>query len=194
MGTNNFARMNASKVYAVCMDYEDMVFDDEGNETEETEMRSCDKEDFESVVDYVEELMQDHRELYVSGGDDEPDRNYRGTAIAQFRKRKDFGDVEVQVILTAMIYSAYYEGANLDWKVGYSTDGDENSLEDLEFYHSEMNAGLKKIQQKNAEKWAEKTTTEMVEKLEAIFDKVSTPLNYLGSFSNGEAIYELAKK
>jgi hypothetical protein len=59
LGTSNFHRVNARNVYAVLMDYEQPVLDDDGEETDELEMRSVD--DFE-IDDFVENIFQHLKE------------------------------------------------------------------------------------------------------------------------------------
>ena len=49
------------------------------------------------------------------------------------------------------------------------------------------------IMLKKATIWAEKETEKMKNLIEEIFTEVSQPLNVLGTASNGETSYELAK-
>lgn len=195
MGASNFYNKNASNVYAVLMDYEDVVFDENGNETEETQMVQCESWDYEDLVDYVNELMDEQKLFKVSDRVEfGNNRNYEGTAIKSFVSYKTFGNVEVEVLLTAVIRSGYYEGANLDWELNYYAGSGYDDILDLtyEFESQNDNQGMAKIQCRNAEKWATKEGERMVEALEDIFTQISNPLQVVARFSNGETIYAKA--
>lgn len=195
MATSNFYNKNASNVYAVLMDYEDVVFDENGNETEETQMVQCESWDYEDLVDYVNELMDESQTFQVSDRVEfSNNRNFEGTGIKSFVSYKTFGDVEVEILLTAVIRSGYYEGANLDWELNYYVGSGYDDRIDFmyDFENGYDNQGMAKIQCRNAEKWAAKEGERMVEVLECIFTQVSSPLQVMARFSNGETIYAKA--
>jgi hypothetical protein len=193
MGASNFYNRNAKNVYAVLMDYEDVVFDEDGNETEETQMVCCEEWDYKDLTDYVKELM-DEQTLFkaVERVEFYNNRNYEATGIKSLVAYKTFGNVEVEVLLTAVIRSGYYEGANLDWELNYYAGSGYDDILDLtyEFESQYENQGMAKIQKRNAEKWATKIGEQMVEELERIFTQVSKPLEVVARFSNGETIYK----
>ena len=195
MGTNNFYS-NAKTIFAVLMDYEDEVFDENGEPTGETEMRSCDEWDYQDLKDYAIELMEQSKFSYSDSGNFSNNRNFEGTLLGSLNVDKYFGDILIEVRINAVIRSGYYEGANLDYEVEYyAGSGSGEWEEDINFNygfenHSNMSRGLQVIQTKNAEKWAEKITEELEEELERIFTQLSTPYNKVGQFSNGEAVYE----
>lgn len=193
MGASNFYNRNAKNVYAVLMDYEDVVFDEDGNETEETQMVACESWDYDNLVDYVTELM-DEQKVFNSVDRVEfyNNRNYEATGIKSLVSYKSFGDVEVEVLLTAVVRSGYYEGANLDWEINYYAGSGYDDILDLtyEFESQYENQGMAKIQKRNAEKWATKVGEQMIEELERIFTQVSKPLEVVARFSNGETIYK----
>lgn len=193
MGASNFYNRNAKNVYAVLMDYEDVVFDEDGNETEETQMVACESWDYDNLVDYVTELM-DEQKLFkaVDRVEFYNNRNYEATGIKSLVAYKSFGDVEVEVLLTAVVRSGYYEGANLDWELNYYAGSGYDDILDLtyEFESQYDNQGMAKIQKRNAEKWATKVGEQMIEELERIFTQVSKPLEVVARFSNGETIYK----
>lgn len=193
MGASNFYNRNAKNVYAVLMDYEDVVFDEDGNETEETQMVACESWDYDNLVDYVTELM-DEQKVFNSVDRVEfyNNRNYEATGIKSLVAYKSFGDVEVEVLLTAVVRSGYYEGANLDWDINYYAGSGYDDILDLtyEFESQYDNQGMAKIQKRNAEKWATKVGEQMIEELERIFTQVSKPLEVVARFSNGETIYK----
>lgn len=193
MGASNFYNKNANNVYAVLMDYEDVVFDEDGNETEETQMVQCESWDYNDLIDYVNELMDEQKLFKVSDRVEfDNNRNYEGTAIKSLVSYKSFGDVEVEILLTAVIRSGYYEGANLDWEINYYAGSGYNDILDLtyEFESQNDNQGMAKIQCRNAEKWATNVGEQMIEELERIFTQVSKPLEVVARFSNGETIYK----
>jgi hypothetical protein len=119
-------------------------------------------------------------------------RNYEATGIKSLASYKTFGNVEVEVLLTAVIRSGYYEGANLDWELNYYAGSGYDDILDLtyEFESQNENQGMAKIQKRNAEKWATKIGEQMVEELERIFTQVSKPLEVVARFSNGETFYK----
>lgn len=193
MGASNFYNRNAKNVYAVLMDYEDVVFDEDGNETEETQMVQCEEWDYDNLVDYVTELM-DEQKLFkaVDRVEFYNNRNYEASGIKSLVSYKSFGDVEVEVLLTAVVRNGYYEGANLDWELNYYAGSGYDDILNLsyEFASQYDNQGMAKIQCRNAEKWAKKEGERMVEELERIFTQVSKPLEVVERFSNGETIYK----
>lgn len=193
MGASNFYNRNAKNVYAVLMDYEDVVFDEDGNETEETQMVQCESWDYDNLIDYVTELM-DEQKLFkaVDRVEFYDNRNYEATGIKSLVAYKTFGNVEVEVLLTAVIRSGYYEGANLDWELNYYAGSGYDNILDLtyEFESQNDNQGMAKIQCRNAEKWVIKIRKQMVEELERIFTQVSKPLEVVARFSNGETFYK----
>jgi hypothetical protein len=192
MGTNNFYS-SGKTIFAVLMDYENEVFDENGEPTGETEMRSCEDYDYEDLKDYTIELMEQSKFSYSDNGNFSNNRNFEGTLLGSLNVDKCFGDICVEVRVNAVIRSGYYEGANLDYEVEYYTgSGWEDSIDfkyDFE-NHSDMRSGLQTIQTKHAERWAEKIADELVEELERIFTQVSTPYRKVAQFSNGEAVYE----
>lgn len=193
MGASNFYNRNANNVYAVLMDYEDVVFDEDGNETEETQMVQCESWDYDNLIDYVTELM-DEQTLFkaVERVQFSDNRNYEATGIKSLVSYKTFGDVEVEILLTAVVRSGYYEGANLDWEINYYAGSGYDDILNLsyEFASQYDNQGMAKIQCRNAENWAKKEGERMVEELERIFTQVSKPLEVVARFSNGETIYK----
>lgn len=192
MGTNNFYS-SGKTIFAVLMDYEDEVFDENGEPTGETEMRSCEEWEYQDLKDYTIELMEQSKFSYSEDGSFNNNRNFEGTLIGSLKAEKWFGDVEVEVRVNLILRSGYYEGANLDYEVEYyAGSGYDDTINfSYEFEsHSDMSKGLQIIQTRNAEKWAERITEELTEEVEKIYTRVSTPYRKLGSFSNGEGVYE----
>jgi hypothetical protein len=198
MATSNFHNVNAYNIYAVLMNYEQPVLNDEEEETDEIECYSPDSWECDEFIDM---LKEDSKELaplkgfdYYHTCDTDPHelRSYNSIPLFQFYKNKKFGDVDVTVSINCVVRVAYYEGANLDWYITYDVCG--INMDEIDFladmqWRSDMPAGMVKIQCNNAERFASNTADEMIEVVEDFFMKNSTPLGVTARFSNGETIY-----
>ena len=198
MGTSNFHNVNARNVYAVMMNYEQPVLDDDGEET--NEMEDCAPEHWE-CEEFMHMLKEDAKELaplkgfsYHENCDEDPHelRSYSSIPLFQFYKNKKFGDVDVTVNINCVVRSAYYEGASLDWYITYDACG--VNMDEIDFlaemeWQSEMPAGMVKIQCKNAENFASNKADELIEVVENFFKQNSMPLRVTARFSNGETHY-----
>jgi hypothetical protein len=90
--------------------------------------------------------------------------------LGSFNTGFTIGEDEVEVYVTPVIRSGYYEGCNLDWDVRYYVNGYEDEL------------------------YCENTSVqfilnEYVEFIEKIYTQYSEPLGVTARFSNGETIY-----
>ena len=197
MGTSNFYNRNASKVFAVLMNYETPILNEEGEETGETETTSPESWECEMLIEDVQNHLKESK--FYSYIPKEPiwdrERNYEGRTIGSLSIEKEYGGVNIEVEINAILRSAYYEGANLDWDCviklnGAETDSNEFSVDFG--YTSDLSAGLNAIIAPKALKWAEKMQNELIEEMERIFTEVSMPLNVVARFSNGETMYEKA--
>ena len=198
MGTSNFHNVNASNVYAVLMDYEDVVYDERGNETDETEYRSPDTWECDMFIKDIKEDAKEKAPVigfsYHHTCDSDPHelRSYSSIPLFQFYRSKKFGDIDVTVNINCLLRVGYYEGANLDWFITYDVMG--SNTDELDFiYHTEwqsnMPAGMIKIQNKHAETWASNTADELIDVTEEFFKEHSMPLGVSARFSNGETWY-----
>lgn len=198
MGTSNFYNVNARNVYAVMMDYEQPVLNDEGEETDE--MEYCARESWE-CDEFMDMLKEDAKELaplkgfsYHQTCDQDPHElhSYSSIPLFQFYKNKKFGDTYVTVNINCVVRVAYYEGASLDWYITYDVCGinmDQiDFLGDME-WQSSMPAGMVKIQCKHAENFASNTAEELIEVIEEFYKQNSMPLRVTARFSNGETHY-----
>lgn len=198
MATSNFHNVNAYNIYAVLMNYEQPVLDNDENETDEIECYSPDSWECDEFIDM---LKEDAKELAPLKGlsyhhtcDTDPHelRSYSSTSLFQFYKSKKFGDIDITVNINCVIRSAYYEGASLDWYITYDVCG--INMDQIDFlaniqWSSDMPAGMVKIQCNNAESFASNTADEMIEVVEDFFKQNSMPLGVTARFSNGETIY-----
>jgi hypothetical protein len=149
MATSNFHNVNASVIFA------------------------CELEndfDYEDLFDNVRYSM---KELDEWDGNTKSDPNelhsYSSRSIGALSKYVSDDESGIDVIVTAVTRSGYYEGCNLDWHCEYNEWG-ENVEHLLPL--------------------AEKAKWELVDKIESIFEQFSTPLGVVARFSNGETIYE----
>jgi hypothetical protein len=200
MGTSNFHNVNAYNVYAVLMNYEQPICDDDGNETEETETVAPDRWDIDCFIEdirlqaealAIKNNIKYYKELEMS--DPHTLRSYGSTDLFQLYQSKDFGDVNVQVNINCVARHAYYEGASLDWYVTCTMGNETELIDDMDYeineWMSYMNAGLRTIQSRNIESWVTSIKDSLIETVEQIFTENSTPLTVTARFSNGETIY-----
>ena len=90
--------------------------------------------------------------------------------MGSFSNSLTIGDDEVEVFITPVIRSGYYEGCNLDWHVRCYLNGfEEDEWETTPEVASVVN--------------------EYVEFIENIYSQYSEPLGVTAIFSNGETIY-----
>jgi hypothetical protein len=215
MGTSNFSRGNTSRVFAVLMNeevefsicsecgehhYEEQERCDNGCEDSvleiQNESRAVERYEIDDFMDYVREVAKESapKDIQYSKEDgSDRDRNYCGHDLFSYRMSKWYGDIEIEVQIVAKMVSGYYEGASLDFDV---TVFDGNSFSDSDdavlyaFDQSDMNEGMKVIQQRHAELWVDRAKSELIILIEQVFEQVSMPLRVVATFSNGETIYE----
>ena len=119
------------------------------------------------------------------------DRNYGGLILGTLSIEKEYSQMDVSVTLTPVIRSGYYGGVNLDWEMEYHIEG---------YAHDDIDAidwdGHFPNRPFMYEGWVttflEESADKLKTKVEKVFADYSTPLNRVGVFSNGEAIYEKA--
>jgi hypothetical protein len=177
--------------------------------SEDTETTAPDEFEYQDLKDNIGNSIAE------IGGDvlDESfdnDRNYHRQSVGKLQEDKYYGDIEVNIRLTAVIQSAYYEGATLDYIIeidngeSWEEVDDQDTVSDIiddlfqveynDYNYSDMSKGLRVIQSKNAVKWVEQQLPILSNKLEEIFKVYSShKLQCNGVFSNGEAIYSEVK-
>jgi hypothetical protein len=172
MATSNFHNVNASAIFAVQLEdewsYEDLV------ENLKSELNND--------SDYVDYGKSDPNEL----------RSFPSRSLGSIRKYHQYKDFYVEVCVTPVIRSGYYDGVNLDWNVDYSINGDSYDIDELENgigYNTALPISKIKAYSLLAEKKAEKLKNEIVEKVESIFSDYSDRYGVTAVFSNGETIY-----
>ena len=150
MATSNFHNVNASHIFAVELqdeyDYQDLVDNLES--------------EFSTNIDYSDYSKSDPNEL----------RSFPSKSLGSFNNSIEIGEDEVEIYVTPVIRSGYYEGCNLDWHVRYYVNGSEDDT-----YESHPRV---------------QTLVEVYTNfIENVYEQYSQPLGVTARFSNGETIY-----
>ena len=200
MATSNFYYKNASKVFAIGLDYERPILDDDYNETEENEIVSCDEFEYKMQIENIQEQLKENKGIFdyseYEKNSQLDNRNFSASYIGTLSISKNFGDNNVEVNINCFSRAGYYEGACLDFETeiimdNYETDNTEDVEDGFEYSnYFDINKGMGKIQARNAQKWANKIHSLMVETVEKTFENCSTCFKKVATFSNGETIYE----
>ncbi len=150
MATSNFHNVNATHIFAVQLEdewaYEDLVYNLEA--------------EFNVHNDYSDYGKSDPYEL----------RSFPSRSLGSFSDSILIGEDEVEIYVTPVIRSGYYEGCNLDWHVRLYVNGYEDDT-----YADDANVL--------------RISNEYIEFIENIYSQYSEPLGVTARFSNGETIY-----
>ena len=150
MATSNFHNVNATHIFAVQLEdewaYEDLVYNLES--------------EFNIHNDYSDYGKTDPNEL----------RSFPSRSLGSFSDSLTIGDDEVEIYITPVIRSGYYEGCNLDWHIRLYVNGYEDDT-----YADDARVGV--------------IADEYIEFIENIFEQYSDKLGVTAQFSNGETIY-----
>ena len=150
MATSNFHNVNATHIFAVQLEdewaYEDLVYNLES--------------EFNIHNDYSDYGKTDPNEL----------RSFPSRSLGSFSDSLTIGDDDVEVFITPVIRSGYYEGCNLDWHIRLYVNGYEDDT-----YADDANVL--------------RISNEYIEFIENIYSQYSEPLGVTARFSNGETIY-----
>ena len=172
MATSNFHNVNASAIFAVQLE-DEWAYDD-------------------LVENLKSQLNNDPN--YVDYGKSDPNelRSFPSRSLGSIRKYHEYKDFYVEVCVTPVIRSGYYDGVNLDWNVDYSINGDSYDIDELENgigYNTALPISKIKAYSLLAEKKAEKLKNEIVDELESLYNDYSDRYGVTAVFSNGETIY-----
>ena len=155
MATSNFHNVNASHIFAVELqdewEYQDLISNLES--------------EFNTNLDYSDYSKSDPNEL----------RSFPSKSLGSFSNSTIIDDSEVEVYVTPVIRSGYYEGANLDWHVRYYVNGSEDDT-----YEAHPNV--------------QTLVSVYVNFIENVYEQYSQPLGVTARFSNGETIYHPINK
>jgi hypothetical protein len=175
MSTQNFYNKNASRIFA--------------NECEE----EWDYEDLKlNLNSELAKIETDN--LFIDWYENERhngDRNYGGLILGTLSIEKEYSQMGVSVTLTPVIRSGYYGGVNLDWEMEYHIEGDpHDDIDDIDWEaYFPTRPFMYEVWIIN---FLEESADKLKTKVEKVFTDYSTPLNCVGVFSNGEAVYEKA--
>lgn len=150
MATSNFHNVNATHIFAVQLE-DEWAYDD--------------------LVDNLESEFSKHSDYYDYGKSDPNElRSFPSKSLGSFSNSVTIGDEEVEIYITPVIRSGYYEGVNLDWHIRLYVNGyDDDTYAD--------DANVLRI------------SNEYIDFIETIYSQYSEPLGVTARFSNGETIY-----
>jgi hypothetical protein len=150
MATSNFHNVNASHIFAVELQ---------------------DEWEYDDLVSNLEFELNNHSDYSDYGKSDPHElRSFPSKSLGSFSNSTTIDDNEVEIFVTPVIRSGYYEGCNLDWHVRYYVNGYED-----ETYESHPRV--------------QTLVESYVDYIENIFNQYSQPLGVTARFSNGETIY-----
>jgi hypothetical protein len=150
MATSNFHNVNASHIFAVRLE----------DEWEYDDLVSNLESEFNNNLDYSDYGKSDPNEL----------RSFPSKSLGSFSNWLTIGDDEVEIYVTPVIRSGYYEGVNLDWHVRYYVNGYEDDTYET---HTRVQT----------------LVGVYVNFIENVYEQYSQPLGVTARFSNGETIY-----
>jgi hypothetical protein len=178
MATSNFHNVNATHIFACSLE----------NEWDYEDLKGNVYYDLKKIEGFNDRTKSDPHEL----------RSFPSDSIGAVSRVTAFPNFTLEVIVTAVARSGYYDGCNLDWHVCYEIDGDDcdgdfegyieyalqNSLNEDEYTKADVMAYAML-----AENNAERLKNEIVKEIEQVFKNYSDPLGVTAQFSNGETIY-----
>ena len=150
MATSNFHNVNATHIFAVQLE-DEWAYDD--------------------LVENLESEFSKHSDYYDYGKSDPNElRSFPSKSLGSFSNSVVVGEDEVEIYITPVIRSGYYEGVNLDWHVRYYVNGYEDDTYETHT-HVQTLVGV------------------YVNFIENVYEQYSQPLGVTARFSNGETIY-----
>ena len=154
MATSNFHNVNATHIFAVQLE-DEWAYDD--------------------LVENLESEFSKHSDYYDYGKSDPNElRSFPSKSLGSFSNSVTIEDNEVEIYITPVIRSGYYEGVNLDWHIRLYVNGyDDDTYAD--------DANVLRI------------SNEYIDFIETIYSQYSEPLGVTARFSNGETIYHAIK-
>ena len=172
MATSNFHNVNASYIFACSLE----------NEWDYEDLKDNLFYEFKNVKGFSDYTKSDPNEL----------RSYPSHSICSVERDFNYKDFTLNVIVTPVIRSAYYDGCNLDWHVWYGIDGNEVDIDDIQYhlgFIDNLTPSETKAYSLLAEKKAEVLLNEIVTDVEKVFEMYSEKLGVTARFSNGETMY-----
>ena len=178
MATSNFMKAYASKYYVV--DFEESY-------------------DYDFHTDEVTEALKQGNYTFndnVKGED--YNRSYPSNTFLEISKISTYHGLDICATAQCMLRSGYYGGANYDYILSVSINGDEiesNSIEDVssavEMYMDDDTKYITKMAISHFAKVVlDHNLTDLSNFIEKVYSEHSTSLCIKARFSNGETIYE----
>jgi hypothetical protein len=175
MSANNYHNVNTSKVYSFNAG-DDYACDD------------------------MESNIQNELELLHQAGVEDPDelRSYPSRVLGYLEEYEAFrvkwDDVELVMRIFPVIRAGYYDGGNLDWFI-QAEDVFGHDISDIEYI---LPSGITSDERDRAMAeigaWVSSTKTKLITKVERVYNIYTNALKHIGTFSNGEAIYQLSNQ
>jgi hypothetical protein len=154
MATSNFHNVNATHIFAVQLE-DEWAYDD--------------------LVENLESEFSKHSDYYDYGKSDPNElRSFPSKSLGSFSNSVTIEDDEIEIYVTPVIRSGYYEGVNLDWHVRLYVNGYDDDT-----YSDDARVSV--------------IANDYIEFIEDIFEQYSQPLGVTARFSNGETIYHAIK-
>lgn len=173
MATSNFHNVNASHIFACSLENEF---------------------DYEDLKDNLSYEFKNNPNWYDGNKADPDEFRFCSQVLGSLTKEFSYKDFTLEVWVSPVIRSGYYEGVNLDWNAHYFINGSECDLDGIENileYDTDLSKSQRRVYALLAEKKAEKLRDELVGVTEAIFSNYSDKLGITARFSNGETLYHL---
>jgi len=192
MGTSNFHRVNATKVFAVLMNQPAMS---ENGEDSDEYYYAPQQWEVDEFIEYLQEQLSKDHTFFKGGTDPYELRSFPSRVIGEIRSGTDFagGLISGEIVITAVMRSGYYEGACLDWHITKFIDGDE--YDDVSEYDGGEN-DFTDIEAESAQiaivEWFSDEEEKLIKFVEDVFTRASMPMEVVATFSNGETIYKMA--
>ena len=154
MATSNFHNVNATHIFAVQLE-DEWAYDD--------------------LVENLESEFSKHSDYYDYGKSDPNElRSFPSKSLGSFSNSVVVDEDEVEIYITPVIRSGYYEGVNLDWHIRLYVNGYDDDT-----YADDARVSV--------------IANDYIEFIEDIFEQYSEPLGVTARFSNGETIYHTIK-
>ena len=168
MATNNFASVNNTGIYTIESD--EFIEDVHSN-----------------ILEELRSLGVDAREQDCMSSDN--DRTYGGRLFGMAYGVDNGNDEHVTIEL--LTRHGYYDGANLDYIIGYLVNGEEHDDASLDsaYVWDERSQDYKEIS-KTRVKRLQSQARAIVKKIDKVYSNHTTVLRKVGQFSNGGAVYE----
>lgn len=199
MGAPNFGSVATDKIYAIWMDKEVEVLDEDGMPTGEINYETVEEWESNEDLDWFAEVFEQIKLPKYTYKTWDGDHKSLFTLSSSKHYTKQSGEVEVEVQVEGFITYGYHEGAVLDFQLKLLFDGyEQDTYEDSEDVCVDLgywNSGFSRVEEVQVEKWANKWAKKELEKLTKIANKYyasicGDKLIKVAQFSNGEAMYQ----